>query len=195
VETLPRGLPPPDPRSLCRLSSTEFVNPPSPKKIPGYAAAYKGKSETNCSCFIPVTQTFEASYCTKEQLHAFLSFLWAKNAESLNRNKLWPCLVRALLLSNCFGSWKVTSQIEGWVPGRGTGVAVRPSIKFLNDLDRDVDKMLRADTRVSLEQSELAFSTSGIWWYRLTLSNPIFCHMHTPQLLFILGGKEVGGYL
>jgi hypothetical protein len=29
----------------------------------------------------------------------------------------------------------------------------------------------------------------------LTLSNPIFCHPHTPQLLFILGGKEVGGIL
>ena len=31
-----RGLPPPDPRSLCPLSSTEFVEPPR-KKIPGYA--------------------------------------------------------------------------------------------------------------------------------------------------------------
>jgi hypothetical protein len=30
---------------------------------------------------------------------------------------------------------------------------------------------------------------------QLTLSNPIFCHPHTPQLLFILGGKEVGGLL
>ena len=33
-----KGLPPPDPRSLCPLSSTEFVEaPPSPNKIPGYA--------------------------------------------------------------------------------------------------------------------------------------------------------------
>ena len=33
-----RGLPPPDPRSLCPLSSTEFVEPPlPPKEIPGYA--------------------------------------------------------------------------------------------------------------------------------------------------------------
>ena len=31
-----RGLPPPDPRSLCPLSSTEFVEAP-PEKIPGYA--------------------------------------------------------------------------------------------------------------------------------------------------------------
>ena len=30
------GLPPPHPRPLCPLSSTEFVEPP-PKKIPGYA--------------------------------------------------------------------------------------------------------------------------------------------------------------
>jgi hypothetical protein len=30
------GLPPPDPCSLCPLSSTEFVEPPR-KKIPGYA--------------------------------------------------------------------------------------------------------------------------------------------------------------
>ena len=33
-----RGLPLPDPRSLCPLSSTEFVNP-TLKKIPGYATA------------------------------------------------------------------------------------------------------------------------------------------------------------
>jgi len=34
------GLPPPDPLSLCPLSSTEFVEPPSPPiKIPGYATA------------------------------------------------------------------------------------------------------------------------------------------------------------
>jgi len=33
---LTRGLPPPDPRSLCPLSSTEFVDPP-PNRIPGYA--------------------------------------------------------------------------------------------------------------------------------------------------------------
>ena len=37
---LTRGLPPPDPRSLCPLSSTEFVEPPTPSipnKILGYA--------------------------------------------------------------------------------------------------------------------------------------------------------------
>ena len=32
------GLPPPDPRYLCPLSSTEFVEPPR-KKNPGYATA------------------------------------------------------------------------------------------------------------------------------------------------------------
>ena len=31
------GATPSDPRSLCPLSSTEFVEPPHPKKIPGYA--------------------------------------------------------------------------------------------------------------------------------------------------------------
>ena len=39
-EPLTRGLPPPDPCSLCPLSSTEFVEPPPPpNKIPGYATA------------------------------------------------------------------------------------------------------------------------------------------------------------
>ena len=32
-----RGYRPPDPRPLCPLSSTEFVEPPPTKKIPGYA--------------------------------------------------------------------------------------------------------------------------------------------------------------
>ena len=40
-EPLSSGLPPPDPRSLCPLSSTEFVeHPPPPNKIPGYATVY-----------------------------------------------------------------------------------------------------------------------------------------------------------
>jgi hypothetical protein len=34
---LTRGIPPPDPRSLCPLSSTEIVEPPPPQKFPGYA--------------------------------------------------------------------------------------------------------------------------------------------------------------
>ena len=38
-EPLTRGLLPPDPRILCPLSSTEFVEPP-PNKIPGYATAW-----------------------------------------------------------------------------------------------------------------------------------------------------------
>ena len=39
-EPLTRGLPPPDPRSLCPLSSTEFVEPP-PNKIPEYATVVR----------------------------------------------------------------------------------------------------------------------------------------------------------
>ena len=39
-----RGLPLPDPRSLCPLSSTEFVEPPR-KKIPGYATADEASSD------------------------------------------------------------------------------------------------------------------------------------------------------
>ena len=34
-EPLTKGLPPPDPRPLCPLSSTEFVDPPSKKKFLG----------------------------------------------------------------------------------------------------------------------------------------------------------------
>ena len=36
-KTPDKGATPPDPRSLCLLSSSEFVEPPPPKKIPGYA--------------------------------------------------------------------------------------------------------------------------------------------------------------
>jgi hypothetical protein len=39
VEPLTRGLLPPDPRSLCPLSSNEFVEP-ALKKIPGYATGH-----------------------------------------------------------------------------------------------------------------------------------------------------------
>ena len=35
-----RGLPPPDHRSLCPLSSTEFVEPPPRKKFLGTPLAY-----------------------------------------------------------------------------------------------------------------------------------------------------------
>ena len=40
-----RGLPPPDPRSLCPLSSTEFVEPPLRRKIPGYATGRQNLSK------------------------------------------------------------------------------------------------------------------------------------------------------
>ena len=41
-EPLTKGLPPPDPHPL---SSTEFVEPPPPNKIPGYATADVAPSE------------------------------------------------------------------------------------------------------------------------------------------------------
>jgi hypothetical protein len=47
VEPLTRGLPPPDPRSLCPVFSTEFVEPPLPEKIPGYAIALNPFVETS----------------------------------------------------------------------------------------------------------------------------------------------------
>jgi hypothetical protein len=43
-EPLTRGLPSPDPRSLCPLSSTDFVEaPPPPEKIPWYATVDDGQ--------------------------------------------------------------------------------------------------------------------------------------------------------
>ena len=39
-ELLTRGLPPPDPRSLCPLSWTDFVERPPPNKIPRYSTVY-----------------------------------------------------------------------------------------------------------------------------------------------------------
>jgi hypothetical protein len=40
VEPLTRGLLPPDPCSLCPLSSMKFVETPPLKKIPGYATGH-----------------------------------------------------------------------------------------------------------------------------------------------------------
>ena len=51
-EPLTRGLPTPDPRSLCPLSSTEFLEPPPPNKIPGYATEWpKGFQEVKAPTF------------------------------------------------------------------------------------------------------------------------------------------------
>jgi hypothetical protein len=64
VEPLTRGLPPPDPCSLCPLSSTEFVEPYPLKKIPGYAtaAAYK---QTMLPSQIVMQWVLEALYLVK----------------------------------------------------------------------------------------------------------------------------------
>jgi hypothetical protein len=40
AEPVTRGLLPPDPHSLCPLSSPAFVEPPPPNKIPGYVTDY-----------------------------------------------------------------------------------------------------------------------------------------------------------
>ena len=50
-EFLTRGLLPPDTRSLCLLSSTEFLEPPLPNKIPGYATDTKDVNKKALSQF------------------------------------------------------------------------------------------------------------------------------------------------
>jgi hypothetical protein len=58
AEPQTRELPPPDPCSLCPLSSTEFVEPPL-NKIPGYATEVHCYAKTtNCHC--PCTLVFTA---------------------------------------------------------------------------------------------------------------------------------------
>ena len=50
-EPLSRGLPSPDPRSLCSLSATEFVDPPpTQNKIPGYATVAQYMLKCNFVC-------------------------------------------------------------------------------------------------------------------------------------------------
>ena len=80
-----------------------------------------------------------------------MRFLRAQKAKILYMNKLWPCVVRVLLQSFGFGGRTVTSGIVRWVSGRRTGFAFRPPDKFVSDVDWDVDRMLGADARVSLE--------------------------------------------
>jgi hypothetical protein len=53
--TLTMGIPPPDTRSLCPLSSTEFVEPP-PNKIPGYAT--DPRSSLRSKIITPCVQTW-----------------------------------------------------------------------------------------------------------------------------------------
>jgi hypothetical protein len=64
---LTRRLPPPDPRSLCPLSSTEFVEP-LPNKIPGYAT---GDWCPKCYCPIHLSTN---EYGCSSILQSSLSF-------------------------------------------------------------------------------------------------------------------------
>jgi hypothetical protein len=62
VEPLTRGLPPPDPHSLCPLSSTEFLNPPQ-KKILGTPLV--------CGCIYDCMQIFTLGYSPVKSLKTY----------------------------------------------------------------------------------------------------------------------------
>jgi hypothetical protein len=71
--TLSRGLPPPDPRSLCPLSSTDFVEHPPPLKNPGYATANNrgnGCAKTDTSQWhVCVCVCVRACVCQKSRIN------------------------------------------------------------------------------------------------------------------------------
>ena len=89
------GLPPPDPRSLCPLSSTEFVEPPTPDKILGYATAWLPRHVTfqmeGCSWWMRYSWkvTF-GSFCISHLPHcslykpSLLFFVWCVSHIALN---------------------------------------------------------------------------------------------------------------
>ena len=63
-EPLTRGLPPPDPRSPCPLSSTEFVEPPLPNKISGYATERDFRFSLQFPCSFQTNVKFSGHiYC------------------------------------------------------------------------------------------------------------------------------------
>ena len=62
---LTRGLLPPDPRSLCPLSSTGFVEPP-PNKIPGYATDYIISCQSHILFNLTCTQFISVILCQKK---------------------------------------------------------------------------------------------------------------------------------
>jgi len=60
TEPLTKGLPPPDPRSLCPLSSTEFVEPP-PNKIPWHVTVIISFTQ-DIYTYIPETNYVSREY-------------------------------------------------------------------------------------------------------------------------------------
>ena len=138
----------PNPRSLCPLSSTEFVEPPTPrKKIRGYATGL-GKEKTTASKEI-IWKTNECS--VMENIFQCLVWFNYFNLQYLWHNRGWQQTVyqgtwSSALLTKCHWSNQIKEDEMGWAFGtmgkRSTKVSGGKSWEKQTIKDQDVDGIM-----------------------------------------------------
>ena len=144
------GLLPPDPRSLCPLSSTEFVDPAPPNKIPGYATALRSVTSQQRAFFITSEYGHSSSCCTVElacpqQYVYILCFLHMNTVcvclkqNKINHNTFIVSKYQYLhKFSTCVNSNKRHPQAKQHKNvHKGTGL--RPNITMLGEICQALD--------------------------------------------------------
>jgi hypothetical protein len=94
-ETLTKGLPPPDPRSLCPLSSTEFVEPPEKKflgtpLVPGNNPSVS----SNQSCMLRMNGRNSRLVCNVSSFRHFRLKYWTSILSAYLLKQNWKYLLR-----------------------------------------------------------------------------------------------------
>jgi hypothetical protein len=138
-EPLTRGLPPPDPRSVCPMSSTEFVETPPPlNKMPGYAtvlichtrhnwylsSSWQDLDPLTCSGFIIKSFFFLLySYVINLSGNFFSTwwvyfFMWG-SYQALAQPQMWRTKIFCPVLLSCQCLFQVQWTPPGLLNGMG----------------------------------------------------------------------------